>query len=99
MTASSERLPRRRTDVLLLDTASRSLLVADDQQVTHVLNPTARAIWELCDGATTVEELVAAICSVFDVGHDAARADVTAALEQLAAAGLVSWSGQGRVGP
>lgn len=92
MNAHTRRLPRRRTDVVLLDTSSRSLVVAEGQQVTHVLNPTARAIWELCDGATTVGEIADAVCTIFDVTHDEAMADVARALEQLAAAGLVHWS-------
>jgi hypothetical protein len=69
----------------------RSYLVAPDQEVAHELNPTARAVWELCDGTTTVEEVVDAICRVFSVDRSVALADVTTVVGQLEAADLVRW--------
>jgi hypothetical protein len=85
------RLPRRRHDVRLHDQEVRSYLVAPDQGVAHELNPTARAVWELCDGTTTVEELVDAICQVFSVDRSVALADVTTVVDQLETADLVRW--------
>lgn len=85
-------LPIRRTDVRLRDEDTRSVLVDERHATTHILNPTARAIWELCDGTTTLDELVNAICEVFSVPHGEALRDVAAVLGQLEAAGLVDWS-------
>jgi hypothetical protein len=87
-----QRLPRRRDDVRLYDRELRSYLVVPDRAVAHELNPTARAVWELCDGTTTVEELVGAICQVFSVDRAVAVTDVTAVVDQLEAAGLVVWA-------
>jgi hypothetical protein len=84
--------PRRRTDALVLDDGTESRLIAAGQVQTHVMNPTARAIWELCDGETEPGEMVMAICQVFDVEPMVARIDVQAALARLADAGLISWS-------
>lgn len=84
--------PQRHADVLLLDEPHRSVLIAPGQVESHVLNATARAIWELCDGATHPDEMAGAICQVFSVAADVARADVLDALEQLTATGLVTWS-------
>jgi hypothetical protein len=95
MNAVLGRLPRRRTDVLLRDEGTESLVIARGQPVPHVLNPTARAIWELCDGATTVDEVVDAICQVFAVPPDRAVDDVIKTLDDLAQAGLVDWTGNG----
>ena len=98
MTTKVHRLPVRRTDVQLVDEDGRSVLIDDREGVTHVLNPTARAIWELCDGTTTLDELVDAICQVFSVQHGVALRDVAAVLAQLEDAGLVAWAsddGQG----
>ena len=92
MTASLQRLPQRSTDVLLMDEDTRSTLIEPDAGTTHVLNPPARAIWELCDGTTTLDELVGAICEVFSVPHGQALRDVAAVLGQLEQAGLVTWS-------
>ena len=85
-------LPQRQTDVLLVDEADRSVLMAPGHDASHLLNPTARAIWELCDGLTDPDEMVGAICQVFSVAMETARADVTYALEQLTAAGLIHWT-------
>jgi hypothetical protein len=87
-----QRLPRRRDDVRLYDRELRSYLVVPDRAVAHELNPTARAVWELCDGTTTVEELVGAIGQVFSVDRAVAVTDVTAVVDQLEAAGLVVWA-------
>ena len=97
MTTQVRRLPVRRTDVVLDGDDTRSVLIDPGRGDGHVLNPTARAIWELCDGTTTLDELVDAICQVFSVPHGVALRDVAAVLAELEAAGLVSWSnGEGQ---
>ena len=96
MTTRAERLPERRTDVQLIDEDTRSILVDDEVGTTSVLNPTARAVWELCDGATTLDELVDAICQVFSVPPGVALRDVAAVLTDLEEAGLVEWSSNAR---
>jgi len=98
MTTKVYRLPIRRTELRLRDEDTRSVLIDVERGTTHVLNPTARAIWELCDGTTTLDELVDAICQVFSVSHGVALRDVAAVLAQLEEAGLVAWAsddGQG----
>jgi hypothetical protein len=89
MRTQRTRLPRRRSDVALRDHVGHSVLVAPASDEQHVLNPTARAIWELCDGATTIDELADAICAVFDVRRDVAVADVKLTIERFAAADLL----------
>jgi hypothetical protein len=91
MTSSMRRLPQRRSDVGLRDDGQETWLVTGDPTVAHLLNPTARAIWELCDGTTTLEEVVSAICEIFDVPHSTALTDVTNVVDQLVAADLVTW--------
>jgi hypothetical protein len=92
MSPQLQRLPRRHDDVRLYDDELRSYLVVPDAGVAHELNPTARAVWELCDGTTTVDELINAIRQVFSVEREVALADVTAVVDQLEAAGLVRWA-------
>lgn len=99
MSTRTRNMPVRREGIRLRDGETRSLLIDPDRDVTHVLNPSARAIWELCDGTTTIDELVGAICQVFSVTHSEALRDVAAVLADLEAAGLVEWSpddGRGR---
>jgi hypothetical protein len=99
MTTRVDRLPRRRRDVRLYDKELRSFLVAPDQTVAHELNPTARAVWELCDGATTVDELADAVCELFPVTHEAAVADVVAVVDRFVTTGLVEWTDNPEEGP
>jgi hypothetical protein len=98
MTTRVARLPRRRSDVRLYDKELRSFLVAPDQAVAHELNPTARAVWELCDGATTVDELADAVCQLFPVTRDAAVSDVVAVVSRFVSSGLVEWTGSSEEG-
>jgi Coenzyme PQQ synthesis protein D (PqqD) len=53
------------------------------------LNPTALALWELCDGQTAVAEMIDAVCVLFEVEPERARADVEAALTEMAAVGVI----------
>ena len=57
--------------------------------VALALNPTALALWELCDGQTAVTEMVDAVCALFEVDPDRARADVESALTDMVAAGVI----------
>jgi hypothetical protein len=89
VSAKLPRLPRRRDDVLLHDETSGSLLTVPGRDAMHVLNPTARAVWELCDGQTTVDEVADAICQVFSVQRGIAVRDVRDVLQRFVDAGLV----------
>ena len=53
------------------------------------LNPTALALWELCDGRTAVSEIVAAVSDLFALEQERARADVEAALVDMVRAGVI----------
>lgn len=85
---TTDTLPRRRDDVTVSIADDRTVLHAADGS-THVLNPTAHALWVLCDGATSPTEIAAAVCEVFDVDPRDAVADVLRALDTLVADGLV----------
>ena len=54
-----------------------------------VMNPTALALWELCDGQTAVSEMVGAVSRLFGLDVDTARTDVESALEDMLATGLI----------
>jgi hypothetical protein len=53
------------------------------------LNPTALALWELCDGTTSIEEMVAAVAKLFALPPNRARHDVQTALRKMQAAGAI----------
>ena len=54
--------PVQRKDVTYkqLDEAE-TMLYDPETDALHILNPTARLIWELCDGEHTIEDMVATI--------------------------------------
>lgn len=56
----------------------------------HVLNDTARAIWELCDGSTTRREMAEAVSELTGLDLESAEEDVRSTLAQLARLNLVS---------
>ncbi len=57
------------------------------------LNETALLIWQLCDGSTSVRNIVASLVSEYDVSKSEARADVRETLSQLHSVGLISTDG------
>ena len=59
----------------------------------HMLNASALAIWELCDGDTTGEEMAGAITELTGVATVKAVSDVAAALQALWQQQLISVDG------
>ena len=54
------------------------------------LNPTARAIWELCDGETEVDEVVDALVELTGRLRAEVTAEVEGTLERLRNLGLIT---------
>jgi hypothetical protein len=86
----ADALPCRRGDVELRVEGTRTLLLSDQQDAAFELDPLGRAIWELCDGATTLDEIVGAVCQVFEVDDEVAARDVASLVTRLHRAGLVN---------
>ena len=57
----------------------------------HLLNATAYAIWDLCDGSTDPEEMIDAICEISRMHRDLVSEDVRRVLSEFDAAGLLRW--------
>ena len=55
------------------------------------LNPTAMAVWELCDGTTRIDEMVDAICELATLPRSVVDSDVHQLLHELSALGLLLW--------
>jgi hypothetical protein len=68
------------------------ILSADDSSL-FVLNEVGTVIWEAADGGTTLEAIAAGVCREFDVELETARHDVLEFVHALAAAGVMSVSG------
>lgn len=56
----------------------------------HLLNRTAAAVWDLADGTTPLAEIAAELAAASGLDADRAHADALAAVEHLAATGLLA---------
>jgi hypothetical protein len=56
-----------------------------------LLDDTALALWELCDGETTVSEIITAVYMLFSAPRETVAADVRVTLQHLENAGLLAW--------
>ncbi|NJN81830.1 MAG: PqqD family protein [Caldilineaceae bacterium] len=82
--------PRRRTDLLVEELAQEILVYVDEDEAVHILNPTARVVWELCDGSHDVGQIESRLRASFHVadGIDLI-ADIRQTLQVFAAKRLV----------
>ncbi len=82
--------PNRKTDIMAKEIGSETLLYSAEQKSIHVLNPTARLIWEMCDGAHDVTDMVEELSSYFNVtdGQDL-HGDIERTLAVFAEKGLL----------
>ncbi len=77
----------RQEDVLVREVAGDVVLYDRHSQKAHSLNPTAAAVWRLCDGARSVDDLTAALD--VELPEEGRRRAVLLALRQLGDAGLL----------
>ena len=86
--------PIRKSDITAKDIGRETLLFSSDQKILHVLNSTAKLIWDHCDGNHSLVELEQALRSSFSVppDHDAA-ADIEKTLEIFVSKGLIQGGG------
>ncbi|HZU87179.1 MAG TPA: PqqD family protein [Anaerolineaceae bacterium] len=54
-------------------------------------NPSGALVWDLCDGARTVDGIIAAIRETFPEAAEQIPGDVLEALEGFIAAGVMLW--------
>lgn len=87
--SSGSATPERRADLRLEHRADRAVLVTAADEEVGVLDTTAAALWELCDGDTAVDEIVDAVCSVWAVDREVAVRDVELTLTRLEAEGFL----------
>ncbi len=87
----TKRRPARRSEVWLHQTRSENALFDPSTGALHLLNDTALAIWELCDGETSPEEMVEAICDLCSMHPDVVIEDLERVLEHFERSGLLHW--------
>src|SRR5262249_1901239 len=86
-------LPRQSEGITTRSLGSKLVLYNPGSREVSVLNATAAAVWELCDGQTPVAEAVARLQTRFRVdGTRDLKADVAAVVQMLTERGLLSAS-------
>lgn len=85
----ADRNPKRRTDVVVRSTPNQQAVYDPVTDTLHRLNSTAMAIWQACDGETSLNELVEAVAMLTDTAIEEANGLVSSAIDELTAAGLL----------
>lgn len=86
--------PQRRTDLVVAELVNQSVLYNSQRQLVHVLNGTAKLVWEMCDGQHSPEQMVERLRQEFAVPADRdVLADVLAVLDVFAAKELLAAPG------
>lgn len=66
-------------------------LADDDDDEVCEMNESAAAVWELCDGHTSVAEIVEAVCLACNLDRAHAVDDLRRIVTELSTAGLIRW--------
>jgi PqqD family protein of HPr-rel-A system len=83
--------PVRRTDVWLRNTKDEIAVYNPGTGDVYLLNETALAIWDLCDGQTKPEEMMTAICDLTSLPPEVVAEDVDRILLEFDTAELIEW--------
>jgi PqqD family protein of HPr-rel-A system len=88
----STRRPVRKQEVWLRQAEDENVVYDPDSGAVHILNATAVAIWELCDGQTDPREMVDAICGLSGLPNEVVTEDVDRILGEFDRVGILSWT-------
>jgi len=84
------RYPQQRGELVQSATSDGWTVYEPETDSLHVLNDSARAIWELCDGETSPSEMAHAISELTGLEFERAQSEVTETLRRLSDLKLVS---------
>ena len=86
--------PIRKSEITVKDIGGETLLYGNNQKILHVLNSTAKVVWDLCDGQHSLTEIEQALRSNFSVpvDHDV-MVDIEKTIESFASKDLLQGIG------
>jgi hypothetical protein len=82
--------PVRKPGVWLRTSDTENVVFDPDTENVHFLNATAMAIWVLCDGQTTADEMIGAICELSGLPREVVAEDVQRTLTRFVDAEILS---------
>lgn len=83
--------PTRKPGVWLKQSDEENVVYDPEHETVHLLNATAMAIWVLCDGETTPEEMVDAICQLSGLPREIVLEDVRRILARFTEVDILTW--------
>jgi len=84
--------PIRKSETWLRQAGDENVVYDPETEAVHLLNATATAIWVLCDGETTPDEMVDAICELSGLPREVVVEDVRRILLQFDEAAILTWT-------
>jgi PqqD family protein of HPr-rel-A system len=82
-------IPVLRCGVASVEIDGETVIYDVELDATHLLNPTATAVWSCLDGETTVDQLIDDVAAAFGVPREEVRTDILTLLRDLGRAGLL----------
>jgi hypothetical protein len=84
----------RAEDVISRRIGDEMVVLKNTADSAHILNKTAAAVWELCDGERSLDEIAERICDRFEVSFEEARADIEEIIGRLIQVGILAQSAE-----
>jgi PqqD family protein of HPr-rel-A system len=82
--------PSVRDDLTIIELDGEAVVYDDASGELHHLNPSATIVLSLCDGGTTVDEMVGVIAEAAGLGAGEIDEQVRTTVERFARAGLIA---------
>lgn len=76
-------LPRKRGDVLEVDLGDGLIIYDRDANLVHHLNPPAAMVWRMCEGESSIDEMVQVIVDVLGSTPHEVKGQVAELLQEL----------------
>jgi coenzyme PQQ synthesis protein D (PqqD) len=83
--------PARRPEVWIRQVKGENAAIEPGSRQVYLMNDTAKAIWDLCDGETSPGEMIEAICAITSLPPEVVTEDVERTLLEFEGAGLIAW--------
>lgn len=92
MTSGDLRRPLRNSATASRVFSGEAVIITPDQNMVRMLNEVGSRIWELADGAHTVDEIGAALTREYAIAADEAQESVRRFVDELLEKGLLQLS-------
>lgn len=79
----------RRQDMITVEIEGEAIIYDEQQEVAHLLSPTAAIVWELLDGRSRLDEVAVDLAQAYGVGTELVLQDVVTLVQEFARQGLL----------